>query len=467
MNSLNSNSGWVPHTLIVDRIDSGFYRKTDIDNLKKLSDSNLKLKTLTSLSTKITDGPHDGYTFVEEGVLFIRSQNIKDAGFYLLDKKYIDKEFHDKFQKSWLKEGDLLITRIGHYYGNAAVVSKNYIDCNINHAIALVRLKKETDPYFVCAYINSPTGYQLYRRLGKSFTSPRVNLADYQEYLVPIPSNNIQYYIGNKMRKAEELREEAKRLRDEAEVLFTKQLNLNEFIYEDSSSWKVDEQLLEPYLNVQYYNKKYLEFQRHLKKQGIKMVPLNSILKCIIKNSSPDESDRSKNGIPSLIVSDIDPYKIEIRNSKIKVKKEYYEGLKEDEILDCDVVITTAGPPLGEACLVVKDMLPLLSGAHVSTLRPNEKITAGYLTVVLNSIVGQLEVEKNSFGIRQQYIFNDQLTKFRIPLIDMKLQQEIHEKIYGSIKAEIASNQLINAAKEDVESLINGNFDDSFINETE
>ncbi len=245
----------------LDRIDSSFYKKEDIENLRRLFNSELPLKTLLDISNKITDGPHDGYTFVDNGVLFLRSQNIKNAGFDLSDKKFIEPEFHNKYRKSWLEQGDLLITRIGQYFGNAAVVSKDYVGCNINHAIAKVQLKKEVDPYYVCAYINSPTGNKLYRRLGKSFTSPRVNLADFSEFLVPLPARKIQTYIGNKIRKAEELREEAKRLKEEAEEILFNELRIKELehlLMEQNKKYNwVEETALTERIDAYYYKAKY------------------------------------------------------------------------------------------------------------------------------------------------------------------------------------------------------------------
>ncbi|MEK4608360.1 hypothetical protein [Geobacillus sp. FSL W8-1251] len=115
--------------------------------------------------------------------------------------------------------------------------------------------------------------------------------------------------------------------------------------------------------------------------------------------------------------------------------------------------------------IVVDEMLPLLSGAHVAVLRTNEKCKPGYLTCVLNSLVGFLEVQKHSYGIRQQYLFNEQLSNFVIPVIAQEIQDEIHEKISKAIKFEIQSKKFISEAKQDVEDLIEGKFDESKISE--
>ncbi|MEK4608357.1 hypothetical protein [Geobacillus sp. FSL W8-1251] len=97
--------------------------------------------------------------------------------------------------------------------------------------------------------------------------------------------------------------------------------------------------------------KEYLSFQKHLKSLGISLFKMSQVLYKIIKNNSPDENDRVEKGIPSLIVSDIDPYRIEIENAKIQVSQDYYKANEHQAICVDDVVYTTAGPPLGEACL--------------------------------------------------------------------------------------------------------------------
>lgn len=451
-----------------DRLDAHYYSNKFHDVEKKIKSSPFEVKKFIDVAKKIKCGPFGSSVLAENydetGIIMVRPLNLKNV---LLSNEDLVR-FPEKALGSnspIFKHKDLLFARVG--MPSCSIIPETFENVTISPNIIAAELKENVDPYYIATFMNTSYGLLQIERRFKAVSQPTVSTEELKTLAVPLPDFKYQRYIGDKIRKAEKLRKEANLIREEAINIFNEQLNLKEFKSKSSLSWYVEDNLLEPYLNTQYYNKKYLEFQKHLKKQGIETVPLSKVLNRIIKNSSPDTYERSEAGIPSLIVSDIDPYKIETTNSKIKVNLDYYDRVEDAQLIENDVVFTTAGPPLGETCLIVKDMLPLLSGAHVAALRTNNKVTAGYLTVVLNSIVGQLEVEKHSYGIRQQYIFSEQLTKFLIPILDMHLQEEIHEKISYSIENEIKSNMLINSTKKDVESLLEGNFDESCIEKME
>src|SRR5690606_41944387 len=77
-----------------------------------------------------------------------------------------------------------------------------------------------------------------------SFPTRRSSDLSFRQIKIPNPPKKIQNYIGNKVRKAEELREEAKRLKEEAESLLSLVLKLDEFKYEVTKSWVVNADLL-------------------------------------------------------------------------------------------------------------------------------------------------------------------------------------------------------------------------------
>lgn len=463
---------WVDSVALEANLDNNYYLPKYLETREHLWNSGLEIKTLSTLVNNegFVTGSTPDYKEkeIKDGAVLLKTVNIERNELNTSKLFYISKENHGKLKKSQLNKGDLVITVIGatdEVIGRAIVYDGRFKNANITQSLAKFRVREQFDEYFVSTFLNSKYGHNLILQMSSSSTRRYVNNTELGQILVPIPSNEIQKYIGNKVRKAEELREEAKRLKEEAESLLSLVLKLDEFKYEVTKSWVVNADLLEPYLNVQFYNKEYLSFQEHLKTLEIPLLKMSQVLFKIIRNNSPDENDRVEKGIPSLIVSDIDPYRIEIENAKIQVSQDYYKANEHQAIRVDDVVYTTAGPPLGEACLVVDEMLPLLSGAHVAVLRTNEKCKPGYLTCVLNSLVGSLEVQKHSYGIRQQYLFNEQLSNFVIPIIAQEIQDEIHEKISKAIKFEIQSKKFISEAKQDVEDLIEGKFNESKVSE--
>lgn len=463
---MKTDAKYVNTSYIADRLDANYYSDKYLVIEQQIKNSGYKVVKYHDICDVIKCGPFGSSVLAENyndtGIIMIRPLNLKEV---LLSEDELVRFPEESLGTDFpvFEAGDILFARVGT--PSCSIIPNSIEKVTISPNIIASKLKKTINKYYVALFLNTDYGLNQLERRFKAVSQPTISTDEIKTIDIVLPNVHIQNYIGNKIRKAEELREEAKRLKDEAESLLSLVLKLDEFKYESTKSWVVNAEFLEPYLNVQFYNKEYLSFQKHLKSLGISLFKMSQVLYKIIKNNSPDENDRVEKGIPSLIVSDIDPYRIEIENAKIQVSQDYYKANEHQAICVDDVVYTTAGPPLGEACLVVDEMLPLLSGAHVAVLRTNEKCKPGYLTCVLNSLVGFLEVQKHSYGIRQQYLFNEQLSNFVIPVIAQEIQDEIHEKISKAIKFEIQSKKFISEAKQDVEDLIEGKFDESKISE--
>ena len=77
---------------------------------------NLPVKTLKEISTLITNGntPKGGSeNYVENGITFLRSQNVWRNNIVLDDVAYIDEETHESMKKSSVHYKDILITKTG------------------------------------------------------------------------------------------------------------------------------------------------------------------------------------------------------------------------------------------------------------------------------------------------------------------------------------------------------------------
>ena len=151
-----------------------------------------KLAELTELITKGSSPKWQGIAYVSEseGILFITSENV---GNYVLrkldDLKYVSKGFNEIEPRSILKRGDILMNLVGASMGRTAVYDL-HDGANINQAVALIRLVRETDgvcPKFLLHYLNSPSAidYMLSSRVVNA--QPNISLTDAREFAVPIP----------------------------------------------------------------------------------------------------------------------------------------------------------------------------------------------------------------------------------------------------------------------------------------
>jgi type I restriction enzyme S subunit len=74
----------------------------------------------------------------------------------LTNHEYITSEFHESLKRSQLKGNEVLVTIAGTI-GRAGVNTK-VEDGNINQAIAILRLNKKMNPFFLSAFLNSDAG---------------------------------------------------------------------------------------------------------------------------------------------------------------------------------------------------------------------------------------------------------------------------------------------------------------------
>ena len=113
---------------------------------------------LEDICTKITVG-HVGSmadSYVESGIPFLRSLNIKPFRLDFDNLKYIDEIFHTKLKKSSLKPNDIVVVRTG-YPGTACVIPFTLKDSNCSDLV-IIRPSAALNPHFLAAIFNSSFG---------------------------------------------------------------------------------------------------------------------------------------------------------------------------------------------------------------------------------------------------------------------------------------------------------------------
>ena len=123
-----------------------------------MNPKNWKISPLSTLSEKILNGttPKGGSdVYVEQGITFLRSQNVWKKCIDLDDVVYIDQDTHAKMFKSSLKKKDILITKTGRIntenssLGRSAIYYGEDGEANINGHVYLVRLKIDNIHEFI------------------------------------------------------------------------------------------------------------------------------------------------------------------------------------------------------------------------------------------------------------------------------------------------------------------------------
>lgn len=94
--------------------------------------------------------------YVDEGIPFLRSQDIQPFGIVDNGSKFITPEFHAKLKKSELRAGDVAIVRTG-FPGTAAVVPQR-LDRSNCADLVIATPGPELNPWFLACLMNSAWG---------------------------------------------------------------------------------------------------------------------------------------------------------------------------------------------------------------------------------------------------------------------------------------------------------------------
>ncbi len=91
--------------------------------------------------------------YINDGIPFLRSQNVIPFNLDLNDVKFISEDFHKKLKKSVLKPGDVVVVRTGKP-GASAVIPDSLIESNCSDLV-IIRCGEKLDPHFISYFINS------------------------------------------------------------------------------------------------------------------------------------------------------------------------------------------------------------------------------------------------------------------------------------------------------------------------
>lgn len=177
-------------------IGSEYYLPDFIAKQEKIRTCGARVETLGAVSKLITDGDHGIADYVDDGVKFVLSANVKQGWIDTHDMRSISENHHSTLGRSSLKEGDVLVTKTGIYFGNSAVVPRKFGEANTIAHVGIIRLKERYDPTYVSTFLNSAYGYSQLRRRGMKATRPEIKLIEFGAIEVPFFSDRLNQGVA-------------------------------------------------------------------------------------------------------------------------------------------------------------------------------------------------------------------------------------------------------------------------------
>lgn len=196
-------SKWLENNLIARS-----YLPEFIDVLEEINRSKFTVKTLGEIKEKISTGANIGaknYSDSKNGKPYILVKNITDEGINVADLKYIDNESYKTAKSAIVKKDDIVINRCGNA-GIAAIVPEDLDGAVACGFVFKVTLKKEYDPYYVVAFLNSRIGRMQMNRVALGTVLDHITKSELEKIKIIFPPLETVKKISNIMRKSVESR---------------------------------------------------------------------------------------------------------------------------------------------------------------------------------------------------------------------------------------------------------------------
>ncbi|MCK9188134.1 restriction endonuclease subunit S [Acidithiobacillus sp.] len=166
--------------------------------------SQKQLSDLCELITKGATPTSYGFSYVDDGVHFVKIESLVDGSIDPSKTAYITEECNKAFFRSQLKENDILFSIAGAL-GVIALVEVKILPANINQAIALVRLKHGQSHEFLLHQLQTNSIQSEIQRIKAGAAQPNVSLGQLGDFAALLPSPAEQQKIAECLSSVDEL----------------------------------------------------------------------------------------------------------------------------------------------------------------------------------------------------------------------------------------------------------------------
>ena len=187
----------------------------------------VKMEELCSLITKGTTPTSLGFSFVEEGINFIKVESFnKDESFNLNNVTHITKECNQALKRSILEENDILVCIAGATCGRLALVPREALPANTNQAFGILRLKDKSKMLtYIYNFLHTSFIKNLVNELKKGVAQPNLTLNHLRNLNILIPPDSIRQEFSAKVEAIEAMKAKVRQSLKEAETLFNERMD--------------------------------------------------------------------------------------------------------------------------------------------------------------------------------------------------------------------------------------------------
>ena len=390
--------------------------------------------------------------FSENGIKYARAEDVKDKFLNVDNSPFISDQIHDILSRYVTVYNDVLLTIVGNSIGDVAI---NKLHETINLTENCVRLlgeEQEVNSYLFC-FLLSVYGQVQIKRETVGTAQPKLAIERIRLFKIPEFSDAFYSLIFDCVEASWQKLQCANNVYQKVSKHFEEYISFYQNNEQIMQVKTLSESFIETgRLDAEYYQPKYDALFDTLSRLSTANLGGEDGLVSIKKSIEPGSEAYQDEGIPFVRVSDINKYGIVEPN--IKLSHTVFPNI-ESLYPRKDTILLSKDGSVGIAYKVQEDMEVVTSGALLHLIvKDTNRVLPDYLTLVLNSKVVQLQAERDCNGAIIQHWKPSDIEKVCIPILDMKIQTEISDKVKESFRLRKESKQLLDKAIKTVEMAI-------------
>ena len=345
-----------------------------------------------------------------------------------------------------LKKGDVVVSTVRPNRNAVAFIKSDGI---VGSSGLVVLRPHNIEAEYLFAFCKTSYFVNCLMRANKASMYPAVSTGDVLDTPLFIPSTSLCLLIVETVKNSTHALDKSEQIYAQAQTLLLTELGLTNwqpehqltFVKNFSDTERADR------FDADYFQPKYDEIVNAIREYPGGWDTLENLVtlkKCVEVGSKA----YLENGIPFVRVSNLSPF--EMTEEKY-ISEELYAKVKEHQPQQGDILFSKDATP-GIAYHLREQPEQMIPSSGILRLKNrSDRVNNEYLTLVLNSILTQEQINRDVAGSVILHWRPDQVAGTVIPILPQEKQTEIQEKVLESFRLRQQAKDLLAHAKRAVE----------------
>ena len=355
-----------------------------------------------------------------------------------------------------LQKGDIAVSTVRPNRNAVALVEKDGIVST--SGLAVLR-GDNIEPEYLFAFCKTDYFIKCLMRADKASMYPAVSTSDVLDTPVFVATELFQAAIVDTVHNSMLCRDESKRIYAEVQTFLRSELNLADWQPKNQLSFVKNFSDTERAnrFDADYFQPRYDDIVNAIKGYPGGWETLGNLV-TLEKGIEVGSRKYRETGTPFVRVSNLSPF--EITQEKY-ISEELYAELEQHQPKQGEILLSKDATPGIAHHLREQPPKMIPAGGILRLKRKSNRVRTAYLTLVLNSILGQEQVSRDVGGSVIPHWRPDQVAETLVPILPDEKQAEIERKVTESFDLRQQSKHLLACAKRAVEIAIEEDEDTS------